>query len=445
MDLQKRVLMLEIYKNLFDQLNDNKIAYCVYKSLNHIDEDLKGERGDVDILLNENDIDSFDSIAFNNNFFKVQKKDKPYYYMGIDKVTHKFVMLDVNIQIQFGPKPYKPYSFFIEVDKFSSRIEYDRVKVLDLVDYVPLMFIMRVASLSEREQDLIELQELIKVHKIENSYILSILKEKFSLDWNIVSQDILKSRSWQELKEKYLTKVIRNSNQNSKLVFKQKLKFLFGKIKGIQRKVKYPSNKIRNRGFLVAFVGVDGAGKSSTVEYIENLEFFKNTGIKRVYFGNNEYWIPGLQRLLKKEVKNKFLKLLLGTFSLVDRQLRILIALYYMQLGNIVLADRYIYDDEIGRVQNKEKSNKKPLIKRIYQKIFAVKMWKKPELTIFLDVSPEVAYSRKQDYSFEKMLEVNKDYKDYMYKVDGVKIVNADQNQEKIYSEIIKFILGLKK
>ena len=60
--------------------------------------------------------------------------------------------------------------------------------------------------------------------------------------------------------------------------------------------MKYPSNKIRNRGFLVAFVGVDGAGKSSTVEYIENLEFFKNTGIKRVYFGNNEYWIPGLQR-----------------------------------------------------------------------------------------------------------------------------------------------------
>lgn len=437
--------MLEIYKNLFDQLNDNKIAYCVYKGLNHIDEDLKGERGDVDILLNENDIDSFDSIALNNNFFKVQKKDKPYYYMGIDKITHKFVMLDVNIQIQFGPKPYKPYSFFIEVDKISSRIEYDRVKVLDLVDYVPLMFIMRVASLSEREQDLIELQELIKVHKIENSYILSILKEKFSLDWNIVSQDILKSRSWQELKEKYLVIVIKHANKNNELSFKQKYKFFFGKIKGIQRKLKFPAYKIRNKGFLVAFVGVDGAGKSSTVEYIQNLEFFKNTGIKKVYFGNNEYWIPGLQILLKKEVKNKFLKLLLGTLSLIDRQLRIFIALYYMQLGNIVLADRYIYDDEIGRIQNKENNDKKPLIKRIYQKIFGVRMLKKPELTIFLDVSPEVAYSRKQDYSFEKMLEVNKDYKDYMYKVDGVKIVNADQSQERIYSEIINFILDLEK
>lgn len=437
--------MLEIYKNLFDQLNESEIAYSVYKGLNHLKEDLNGERGDIDILLNENDIDIFDAIALNNNFFKVWKKDKPYYYMGIDKVTHKFVMLDVNTQIQFGPKPYKPYIFPIEVDKLSSRIEYDRVRVLDLVDYLPLMFIMRVTSLSEREQDLMEQQELIKVHKIENSYILKILKEKFSLDWNVVSQDILKSQTWQELKEKYLMQVVKNVNQNSQLLFNQKYKFLFSKMKGIQRRLKIPFYKIRDKGFLVAFVGVDGAGKSSSVEYVQNLDFFKNTGIKRVYFGNNEYWIPGLQRLLKKEVKNKFLKLLLGTLSLVDRQLRVLIALYYIQLGNIVLADRYIYDDEIGRVQNKEKNNKKPLIKRIYQKIFGVKMWKKPELTIFFDVSPEVAYSRKQDYSFEKMLEVNKAYKDYMYKVDKVKVVNADQNQNKIYDEIIGLILDLKK
>ena len=42
-------------------------------------------------------------------------------------------------------------------------------------------------------------------------------------------------------------------------------------------------------------------------------------------------------------------------------------------------------------------------------------------------------------------LVVNKDYKDYMYKVDGVKIVNADQSQERIYSEIINFILDLEK
>ncbi|PUE67494.1 hypothetical protein [Arcobacter lacus] len=437
--------MLEIYKNLFDQLNDSGIAYIVYKSLNHLDEDLNGGRGDIDILLDENDIDSFDSIVLNNNFFKVQKKEKPYYYMGIDKVTHKFVMLDVNVQVQFGPKPYKPYNFSIEVDKLSYRMKYDRVKILDLADYIPLMFIMRVASLSEREEDLIELQELIKIHKIENGYILRILKEEISLDWNVISQDILKFRSWQELKEKYLMQVLKNVKNNSELSSKQKYKLLLGKIKGIQKKLKYPSYKIRNKGFLVAFVGVDGAGKSTTVGYIENLEFFKNTGIKKVYFGNNEYWIPGLQRLLKKEVKKKFFKFLLGTLSLVDRQLRILIALYYIQFGNIVLADRYIYDDEIGRIQNKEKNNKKPLIKRIYQKIFGVKMWKKPELTIFLDVSPEIAYNRKQDYSFEKMLEVNKVYKEYMYKVDKVKVINADQSQNIIYDEIISLMLDLKR
>lgn len=435
--------MLEIYKNLFDQLNDSGIAYIVYKSLNHLDEDLNGGRGDIDILLDENDIDSFDSIALNNNFFKVQKKEKPYYYMGIDKVTHKFVMLDVNVQVQFGPKPYKPYNFSIEVDKLSYRMKYDRVKILDLADYIPLMFIMRVASLSEREQDLIELQELIKVHKIENSYILSILKEKFSLDWNIVSQDILKSRSWQELKEKYLTKVIRNSNQNSKLVFKQKFKFLFGKIKGIQRKVKYPSNKIRNRGFLVAFVGVDGAGKSSTVEYIKNLNFFKYTGVKRIYFGSNEYWIPGLLYLLKKEFNNKYIRLILSTFASIDKQLRIIFALYYMYQGNIVLADRYYFDNEIAREMNKNKN--RSMLRKIYGAIFDVKMLKKPDLTIFLDVSPEVAYKRKQDYSFETMLSVNKAYKDYMYKVAGVKVINADKLQSEVYTDVVNAILELDK
>ena len=59
MDVQERVIMLEIYKNLFDQLNNSKIAYSVYKSLNHLDEDLNGIRGDIDILLNEKELSGF--------------------------------------------------------------------------------------------------------------------------------------------------------------------------------------------------------------------------------------------------------------------------------------------------------------------------------------------------------------------------------------------------
>jgi thymidylate kinase len=68
------------------------------------------------------------------------------------------------------------------------------------------------------------------------------------------------------------------------------------------------------------------------------------------------------------------------------------------------------------------------------------RMWKKPDVSIFLDVSPEVAYERKQDYSFEKMLEVNKAYKDYMHAVDGVKIVDADQTVDGVRRDVIRLI-----
>ena len=56
-----------------------------------------------------------------------------------------------------------------------------------------------------------------------------------------------------------------------------------------------------------------------------------------------------------------------------------------------------------------------------------------------------MAYSRKQDFSYDVMLEVNKAYKDYMYKVENVMIVNADKPQKEIYSDVINAILELDK
>ena len=363
--------MLDIYKKFFDDLNEKEILYCVYKGLEHLQEDLKGARGDIDILLSEKDFEIFDTIALKNNFFKVKTQEQPYYYMGIDELTHKFVMLDVSTYIQFGSKPYKPYSVHLDMDKISLNKVFDRVQVLERVDYIP---------------------------QVEKS---------------------------------------------ARLEFKQKYRSFFGKLKAIARRLKSPSYKIRDKGFLVAFVGVDGAGKSSTVEYIQNLDFFKFTGVKRIYFGSNEYWIPGLRYMLKKEFNNKYMRLLLSSFISIDKQLRIIKALYYIYMGNIVLADRYYYDNEIGREMHKDKPIKKSTFRSFYRFIFEVRMLKKPDLTVFLDVSPEVAYARKQDYSYEKMLEVNRAYKEYMYKVDGVKIVNADEEQSKVYSEIVALILDL--
>jgi hypothetical protein len=47
----------------------------------------------------------------------------------------------------------------------------------------------------------------------------------------------------------------------------------------------------------------------------------------------------------------------------------------------------------------------------------------KPDVVIFMDASPEVAYQRKQNYEFDHMLKANKAYKEYMHEVEGVKVI----------------------
>jgi thymidylate kinase len=63
-----------------------------------------------------------------------------------------------------------------------------------------------------------------------------------------------------------------------------------------------------------------------------------------------------------------------------------------------------------------------------------------PDLAIYLDVSPEVAQSRKKEYSFEKMVELNSMYKEYMAERAECVFVNADQNIESVYKTIIGLI-----
>ena len=100
-------------------------------------------------------------------------------------------------------------------------------------------------------------------------------------------------------------------------------------------------------GKLVAVIGVDGSGKTTFADKLVQEPFFKLTGIKKIYFGNNQFWIPGLSRLARIENKRFSIMLILYIMTKIDRQLRIFKALYYMCFGNLVIAERYFYDDEV--------------------------------------------------------------------------------------------------
>ncbi len=435
--------MLNILSKVFDKLNNEKLDYIIYKGLSHLGEDLNGDRGDIDILIDKKYFFNFLEILKSENIFLSSRSNGPYYFVGIDSDTHKFILLDIDTKIQFGPKPYKPFYLNIDIEKLKIFSNKNNLRLLDNSDYIPLMFFMRILSLSEKKKDLEELQSYLQKNNLEDSYIKKLTEDITQESWKNINNKILNASNWSDLKIEFKEKIKNNSKKNISLTIKQKFKYVFAKFSRIKSILKTPPYKIRQKGYLVAFIGVDGAGKSSTVEYIENLDYFKYTGVKRIYFGNNEYWIPGVVWGLAN-VKNRWIKIFFALLAHADRSLRSLYAYYYIQRGYIVIADRFYYDNFIGFEMRK--ANIKPtksIFKKIYRNIFKPKIWIEPDLTIFLDVSPDVAYSRKQDYSYEMMLEVNLAYKNYMPSVKNVVIVNADNNQEIIYDEVVSNILKL--
>ena len=436
--------MLKIYTELFAELEKNKVDYCIYKGLNHLDEDLNGNRGDIDVLIDNNSLSDFENILNSNNFKKDMKKNFPIYYFGLDKETDKYVMVDIDNKIRLGEKPYRPYFHLVDIHELKKELR-NGVWVLADEDYIPLMFFQRTTALAPKQKDLIELQTLLaNEHTIQNGYMCSILENMLDASWEDIEEDIINAKDWDVLQKKYKTKILKSVKVDYTLLFQQKFQKIINLARRVKNKFfKVPPYKIRKKGYLVAFIGVDGAGKSSTVEYIETLDYFKYTGIKRIYFGSNEYWIPGVVWGLSN-AKNRWIKMFFVLLSHADRSLRSVYAYYYIKRGYVVIADRFYYDNFIGYEMTKESIKPtKSIFKKLYRNIFKPRIWIEPDLTIFLDVSPDVAYSRKQDFSYKTMLEVNQAYKNYMPNVKNVVIVDADQNQKSIYHKVVSQMLKL--
>jgi thymidylate kinase len=449
--------MLKIYKKLFTQLEYDNIIYCVYKGLDHLSDDLKGKRGDIDILVSYTHLDNFELIINSLGFKKVNNNFKfPRYYISRDEDTGSFVMIDLDIDIRLGHKPNCPIHFSINVNKLLSKsifIEDISVQVLDLVDYLPLILMIRITSENPSFDNLKEIKLLYnKYNKIlnNNSYLTLLL--------NKINPEILELNeiSWANLQELYKNEILNFfAGGNIKRILITTHLNNFAMIKGLLRKVNRflgsPPAHVHT-GCIVAFVGVDGSGKSSAIDCILNDIYFQNIGLKRIYFGGNEFLIPGILKLyqwLAKTPSLRFLRVFPSFIMQIDKRARLLKALYFKAMGNVVLCDRYYYDDEIIRISIKEKINKNigfKLLNRI-QLFLMPKVLIKPDLTFYLDVSPEVAYQRKQDFSFEIMLKVNKNYRHFMKNREEVTFINADAEQKIVQNTLfkqIKYLIGKK-
>jgi len=431
--------VLKIYAELFEKLNAANVKYVVYKGLDHIAQDLLGKGGDIDIYVSRQCMIKFEKIVLNSCYSLVKYNGSSRYYYGLDIDTKLPSLLDVVTTIPLGKKPYKNIDLCVNyenLDVIKHRC-FPLINIVNKVDSIKLMLLIKSSAHTVTKGDIKNFERINETLHEKGNYLNTVILKIFGHDFMYKAED-KSEKDYSSVFDRNYKKILNHNKDN----LKNKLTLLFRIIQQGKLVLGFPFYKRKKRGQLIAFVGVDGAGKTTIIAKLEDMEFFKALSLKSIYFGNNEYWIPGLN-WLANNIKNKKVMKVLSLAARIDRQLRVFIAIYYMWMGRDVVADRYYYDDIYTLIYNNKikKISFTDNIMLLIRNITSVRMLYTPDKTIFLNVSPEIAYERKQDYSYDKLTETISGYQELLKDRKEVVVVDADQPMDLVFNKVVNEIL----
>ncbi|MCP4761579.1 MAG: glycosyltransferase [archaeon] len=197
----------------------------------------------------------------------------------------------------------------------------------------------------------------------------------------------------------------------------------------------------KKRNF-ICLAGIDGSGKSTVAEHLTNITndhfyyiwarwepfllspFMKliNKKSRDSVQSDEDQQHRKKQRLKNKLLRNRFIKKLWLILAEIDYFLQLLgkVLLPYICHRDII-CDRYIYDfyiDQLINIQDNPKSLRKFILKRI------LSLFPKPDLLIYIKISPKTGNIRKQDGTSVSYLAQRKGYYDQL--VDIYKTIEID-------------------
>jgi len=212
---------------------------------------------------------------------------------------------------------------------------------------------------------------------------------------------------------------------------------------------------MKRKNFFICFTGIDGSGKTTLAK--ETINMFLRQGISCKYVYNR--FIPFLSRPLtsigrklfmaKEDIfkdyekhsqskqqllKNKAFSYFYQFLILGDYFFQILFKVKLpLMLGQNIVCDRYIYDTIITDLALSLGYSEK-VIKNILEKHFY--FIPKPDLVFLIDVSEEIAYSRKRDIPCKDYLNDRRQFYLEVGKSAGMVILDGTRNITELVSEI---------
>jgi|GEM_PF-2117486 len=186
------------------------------------------------------------------------------------------------------------------------------------------------------------------------------------------------------LKEQHLIKAMQKNKLAIILIFKRKALFSL-----LLQFLKIRLQRI-NKGKIVAFVGSDGAGKTTTIEYM-NYALALSRPIKTQYMGDYHFMLHRFYMWLHK--KHIFFARLCYPFYFVENWLRYLKIRWWKFRGYTVLTDRWP-----GLNRHLRKAG---LLLKLNDWMYRI--YPDPDAYVFVSADPEVVHARRDELTVKEI------------------------------------------
>lgn len=486
--------MLLSIKNMLDAFEQNEIKYCHWKSNEHLGEALTGDT-DLDMLFSPSQRSLLDRVLNECGLKRFRAMPLMQYnaiedYIGFDKETAKIWHLHLHYRMTLGEPHLKGYT----ITPYTDYILDSRVMTTEgiytsapAVEYI-LLLIRMALKLRTRDwfrkvgkDDLIEQKWLIehsgKADFEKRAKEMLHDEKAVSAILSLYGSVVTRKNQLRPLR-KQLLRVMKPFTCNSllKSLWLRTKREIFWLIGGIGRRLNLNPTKPFRRvspsgGCVVAFLGCDGAGKSTTLDYLYH-EYKKKLDVKTIYLGSGD----GSSSLLRKpmkmvarrvggkglghkvekeyQVKKKvslksrlysIAKILWAVTLAKEKKGKLIEMTKARNQGMLVLTDRYPqivmpgYSD--GPLLTKYLKNGKGLLYRIAKweyGIYESSTINAPDLTVKLMVPTEIAIQRKPEMTAEEI--DNKKAAVMAINVSRSVVVDTSHSKEETLGDIMEYI-----
>lgn len=424
--------MLNKLINVFHELLDARVRFVIWKGIDHLDIDLDGDRGDIDIIVHENDMIVFSKIVSQYAIIPIQTYFLyPRRFVGFDENTGKQIILDVDVGVRALIGKFAVVELGLGYDSFSICLQENSNIHLPVVVEAESRIVSALVRYLQSARDPEYLSIALENCNVVNLQLILHRLNIFDI-WN----------NCKDFREFIHLAAMRLRSERKSISIRSMISWLcWASFRIMGRPAFY-----QNNGAMVAIVGPDGAGKSSLIDYINELQYFKFKGLVKCYFGVNNKSNGSALRLLdisQKYTCMRWFKYLIYIYLAIYRRLKMIPAYYYRMMGCVVIADRYFYDDEVYQyIKYENETGVKKYIRGAIINLLKMTYFS-ADLTIYLDVSVSKAAQRKLDLNLNVYEKINLGYKKYMQMHVDANVINADLSQCIVREEALRFISAL--